>query len=124
MSGPPARNGVGASSVSLPDGTWRTVLEFLTCRFPEIDTATWVARMQRGDVVDETGDRIAPDSPYRRGVRLYYYREAQNESPIPFEEIVLYRDDHIVVADKPHFLPVVPAGRFLQETLLVRLKRK
>jgi tRNA pseudouridine32 synthase/23S rRNA pseudouridine746 synthase len=28
------------------------------------------------------------------------------------------------VADKPHFLPVVPAGRFLHETLLVRLKRK
>ena len=28
------------------------------------------------------------------------------------------------MADKPHFLPVVPAGRYLQQTLLVRLKRR
>ncbi|MPM95491.1 Ribosomal large subunit pseudouridine synthase A [bioreactor metagenome] len=28
------------------------------------------------------------------------------------------------MADKPHFLPVVPTGRFLQHTLLVRLKRE
>ncbi len=27
-----------------------------------------------------------------------------------------------MVVDKPHFLPVVPAGRFLRETLLVRLR--
>lgn len=124
MSVPPSRNGVGASSVSLPDGAWRTILEFLAHRFPDIDAATWIARMQRGDVVDEAGGPVAPDSPYRRGIKLYYFREAQDEPPIPFEETILYRDDHIVVADKPHFLPVVPAGRFLQETLLIRLKRK
>jgi tRNA pseudouridine32 synthase / 23S rRNA pseudouridine746 synthase len=29
----------------------------------------------------------------------------------------------LLVADKPHFLPVVPAGRYVQETLLTRLKR-
>ena len=48
----------------------------------------------------------------------------KKRGPIPFEESVLYRDDHIVVADKPHFLPVIPSGRYLQETLLVRLKQK
>ncbi len=29
-----------------------------------------------------------------------------------------------MVADKPHFLPVIPSGRFLQETLLVRLRKQ
>ncbi len=29
-----------------------------------------------------------------------------------------------MVVDKPHFLPMTPAGRFLHETLLVRLKKK
>jgi len=37
---------------------------------------------------------------------------------------VLYQDEHLLVADKPHFLPVTPTGRFVQQTLLVRLKRQ
>jgi tRNA pseudouridine32 synthase / 23S rRNA pseudouridine746 synthase len=37
---------------------------------------------------------------------------------------VLHLDEHVLVADKPHFLAVAPAGRFLRETLLVRLKKR
>jgi len=120
----PLREGVGPSSIWLPAGSWRTVLEFLVARFAAIDAATWTARMERGEVQDEHGVRLAPDCAYRSGVRIYYYREAGTEAPIPFEETVLYRDDDLLVVDKPHFLPVTPAGRFLHETLLVRLKRK
>lgn len=120
----PSKDGVGPSSVWLGDGPWLTIIEFLENRFPDIDRDIWVARMARGEVVDENGICFSLDSAYRRGVRLYYYREAREEVPIPFEETILYRDDHLVVADKPHFLPVIPAGRFLRETLLIRLKRK
>ncbi|MFS8138319.1 MAG: pseudouridine synthase, partial [Thermomonas sp.] len=35
---------------------------------------------------------------------------------------IVFADAHLVVADKPHFLPVMPAGRFVAETLLSRLK--
>ncbi|MBK9187118.1 MAG: hypothetical protein IPM78_13090 [Moraxellaceae bacterium] len=56
------------------------------------------------------------------GRRAYYYREPNNETPIPFFEQILYQDEHLVVVDKPHFLPVIPSGQFLQQTLLVRLK--
>lgn len=120
----PTRDGVGPSSVWLPDGPWPTVLAFLVDRFTGIDAATWTARMRRGDVTDENGARLAPDCPYRGRMHLYYYREPQTETPIPVTETVLYRDEHLLVVDKPHFVPVTPAGRFLQETLLVRLKRK
>ena len=37
---------------------------------------------------------------------------------------MLYQDDHILVADKPHFLPVTPSGLYLHQTLLNRLKKK
>jgi tRNA pseudouridine32 synthase/23S rRNA pseudouridine746 synthase len=47
-----------------------------------------------------------------------------HEPRIPFEEVVLFQDDHLVVVDKPHFLPVVPSGGYLNETVLVRLKQK
>jgi tRNA pseudouridine32 synthase/23S rRNA pseudouridine746 synthase len=100
------------------------MLAFLIARFPGIASTTWLARMSRGEVVDETGTPPTPDTPYRRGACIFYYREIEGETPIPFEETILYQDERILVADKPHFLPVIPSGRFLHETLLVRLKKK
>jgi tRNA pseudouridine32 synthase/23S rRNA pseudouridine746 synthase len=80
--------------------------------------------MAKGQVVDETGLPLNPGSPYRVGACIFYYRELERELRIPFVECVLYQDEHILVVDKPHFLPVIPSGRFLHETLLVRLKKK
>lgn len=120
----PIRDGVAPSYIWLPDGPWTTVLSFLEHRFPAVGLAIWLARMNRDEVVDANGHRIRPESPYRQGACIFYYRELEEETPIPFEEKILYRDEHILVADKPHFLPVIPSGRFLHETLLVRLKKK
>lgn len=121
---PPARDGVGPSCVALPAGAWKTILEFLVERFPSVDREQWLARMHCGEVIDASGNRVLPDHPYRPHTRLYYYRSLPMETRIPFEEAVLFQDDYLIVADKPHFLPVTPSGRYLQETLLVRLKRK
>ncbi len=80
--------------------------------------------MQAGDVIDAAGAVIDAMRPYQPHLRVYYYRALEDEPRIPFEETVLFQDEFIVVADKPHFLPVIPSGRYVQETLLVRLKRK
>jgi len=120
----PTVEGVGPSCLGLPDGEWKNIMEFLEEWFPDIKPSTWTSRMSRGEVVDGQGARLGAGSPYRRGTLIFYYRELEGETPIPFVEDILYQDDHILVADKPHFLPVVPAGRFLHETLLVRLKKK
>lgn len=78
--------------------------------------------MQRGDVLDAHGQALTVSSGYRPNSKIFYFRSLLLEPRIPFHEVVLYRDDYLVVVDKPHFLPVTPAGRYLQETLLVRLK--
>jgi tRNA pseudouridine32 synthase/23S rRNA pseudouridine746 synthase len=67
---------------------------------------------------------LAYDESFVGGQRIFYYRERIDETPIPFEETVLYQDDELMVVDKPHFVPVTPGGRFLHESLLVRLRRK
>ncbi len=121
---PPVRNGVGPSCVGLPAGAWCTVLEFLVERFPTVTRATWQQRMADGAVIDESGVALAPHSAYRSQRRLYYYRAVGNEPVIPFEEMVLFEDEQLLVVDKPHFLPVTPSGAYLNETVLVRLKRK
>lgn len=120
----PIIDGVSPSSQWLPAGPWKTILDFLNERFPGVATNTWMMRMAKGEVVDEAGLRLTPGSGYRPGACIFYYRELESEESIPFEEHVLYQDEHLLVVDKPHFLPVIPAGRFLHETLLVRLKKK
>ena len=112
------------SRQTLPAGRWETVLDFLSERHASVGSETWAARMREGRVVDEAGRRLTPESPYRVGSCVYYYREPEAETRVPFEERVLHTDEHILVADKPHFLAVAPAGRFLRETLLVRLKQR
>jgi tRNA pseudouridine32 synthase/23S rRNA pseudouridine746 synthase len=77
--------------------------------------------MARGRVTDEQGLSIDPQQPYREGLRVHYFREVANEVPIPFVETVLYADEHLIVVDKPHFLPVMPAGEYVAETVLARL---
>jgi len=115
---------VAPSRQRLPAGVWATVLDFLAERHPRVGARAWAARMSKGEVVDEEGSRLTPSSPYRAGALVFYYREPDEETRVPFAERVIHQDAHILVADKPHFLPVAPAGRFLQETLLVRLKRR
>ncbi len=121
---PAPRNGVGPSCVGLPAGNWLTLLDFFAERFPAITRDVWQQRMVDGDVVDEYGVPVTPGRTYRGQMRVYYYRAVPHEAPVPFEEVVLFQDGHLVVVDKPHFLPVVPSGHYLSETVLVRLKQK
>ncbi|MCK5918472.1 MAG: pseudouridine synthase [Cocleimonas sp.] len=100
------------------------MLDFLVEKFPYISKQAMQGRMQQGEIMDSEGNHYYPDSSYRANRHVFYYRELHNETEIPFEASILYQDEHIVVADKPHFLPVVPAGRFLHQTLLVRLKNQ
>ncbi|CAM3311847.1 RluA family pseudouridine synthase [Polaromonas hydrogenivorans] len=122
--GLPTKRGVSPSCVGLPAGAWPTFTDFLVERFPAITRQTWLERMAAGLVADEFGMAVTPERPYRGHMRLYYYRALPVEPRIPFEATVLFQDEHLVVADKPHFLPVTPSGHYLQETLLVRLKNQ
>lgn len=120
----PTRDGVSPSCIALPPGDWPTVLAFLQQRFAHVAADDWRRRMERGEVLDAQGLALAPEAGYRPHARLFYYRSLAAEQPIPFEEQILFQDELLLAVDKPHFLPVTPGGRYLQETLLVRLKRR
>jgi tRNA pseudouridine32 synthase / 23S rRNA pseudouridine746 synthase len=121
---PPMRDGVGASCVVLPSGSWPHLLAFLCARFPSVTRTEWQQRLDGGNVVDDQGHTAHATDPVQRGRRLYYYRNMAAEPHIPFEAQILWQDADLLVVDKPHFLPVMPSGKYLQETLLVRLKRQ
>lgn len=121
---PSAQPTLRPSTLHLPAGSWATVLDCLCAHFPAISRDVWLERMARGRVLDAEGAPISVDHPYRVGLRVHYFREVPAEPTIPFEEAILHVDEHILVADKPHFLSVMPAGAYVEQTLLARLVRR
>lgn len=122
MSTPP--NTMRPSTLHLPQGNWSTVLDCLCAHFPAISRQIWLERMARGRVLDAQGAPLGAEQPYRAGLCVRYFREVPNEVQIPFTETVLHLDEHLLVADKPHFLAVMPAGAYVEETLLARLIKR
>ncbi len=100
------------------------MLDFLALRMPGVAREQWRLRMAAAEVVDERGALVTPDRAFEPGLRLYYYRSLPAEPTLPFQETILYQDEHLLVADKPHFMPVTPSGPYLQQALLVRLKQR
>ncbi|MBU3650619.1 MAG: pseudouridine synthase [Limnohabitans sp.] len=119
----PLRAGVSPSCVALPAGPWVSVLEFLVQRLPALSEAQWRDRFARGLVLDAQGKALSEAAAYARGTKVYYYREVDHEPTLPFAPQVVFEDEHLLVADKPHFMPVLPTGRYVQQSLLVQMKR-
>jgi len=113
------------SKLSLPQTNpgVATVLEYLIIKFPYIDAQVWHQRMADGKVHWHDGTLITALSPFKPQQRVYYYREVENEPVIPFQETILFQDPHILVAYKPHFLPVTPGGIYVNECLQNRLRK-
>jgi tRNA pseudouridine32 synthase/23S rRNA pseudouridine746 synthase len=112
-----------SSRIVLPPGGWASVLDFLCERFPAVGREVWIERMARGAVAGD-GAEVHRLAPYRPGTVVTYRREVADEPRIPFEETIVHIDDDLVVVHKPHFLPVMPVGRYVEETLSVRLIRR
>jgi tRNA pseudouridine32 synthase/23S rRNA pseudouridine746 synthase len=117
--------GVSSSRVYLPAGqSHACLLDFFIANFPHIDRDEWEARFAEGLVMTVDGVAVQASDTYLPNAHLLYFRRLSREPEIPFEESILFQDEHILVADKPHFLPVTPSGLYLHQTLLNRLKKK
>ncbi|MEV6080755.1 RluA family pseudouridine synthase [Streptomyces sp. NPDC052069] len=123
----PQRDGVDAVRVRLPEdteGAWATVRDHLMARFAGAVGAPRVAAMlDEGGFVGADGGAVRGDEPYTAGRFLWFHRDFAPEEPVPFPVGVVYRDAHLVVADKPHFLATTPRGRHITETAVARLRR-
>ncbi|MEK0433799.1 MAG: hypothetical protein RL700_2006, partial [Pseudomonadota bacterium] len=119
----PVLDGVSASRVALPSGPWLTVLDFLCQRFPHVDRLQWQERMAQSKVLNQHGGAVHPHTPYQAHQTIFYYRQVVSETRLPPEIPVLFEDEHLLVADKPHFVPVTPSGSYVQSSVLVQLKR-
>ncbi len=108
--------------VRLPDDVaWTTVRDHLVDRL-SAPPGVVDAMLSEGRVVGADGGPVAPDAPYVPGAYLWFHRDLPEEPRVPDSIDVVYRDEHIVVADKPHFLATMPRGSHIAETALARLR--
>jgi tRNA pseudouridine32 synthase / 23S rRNA pseudouridine746 synthase len=113
----PPRDGLGPARLRVHGGP---LGDELARRFgPEV-----AAKAMAGEVVDQHGAVLDPAAVLPAGAVVYLYRDLRDEVPVPFDISVLYQDEDIVVADKPHFLATMPRGRHVAQTALVRLRRQ
>ncbi len=100
-----------------------TILEHLIAHFPQIPAHTWRERVARGIVTTSDGAILNEGSPYCHGITVFYDREVPSEPASLEQEEIVYQDAEILVADKPHGMPVTPAGEYIERSLLVRLQK-
>lgn len=119
-------NGVNASQVYLPKLAQKpqTLFDFLCDHFPHIHPKEWQQRFQDQLIFNAQGQVLNIETHYLENQHIFYYRFLDNEVHIPFKEEILFENEHFIAVDKPHFLTISPTGKYVQETLLVRLKKQ
>ncbi len=111
--------------VRLPgEGSWATVREYLVERLGAARAGVVDAMLEAGHIVGADGRAVRADTACAPGTFVWYHREPPPETPVPFPLEIVYRDEHLVVADKPHFLATTPRGGHVVETALARLRRE
>ncbi|GAA2583411.1 MULTISPECIES: RluA family pseudouridine synthase [Streptomyces] len=121
----PQRDGIDAVRLRLPaGGPWSTVREHLAQRLSGAGAGVVDGMFDAGLFVGADGRAVAGDTPYEPGMYVWFHRELPAEVPVPFPLEIVYRDEHLVVADKPHFLATTPRGGHVTQTALARLRRE
>lgn len=108
----------------LPEGNWPTVLDYLCQYFAHITPDIWRERFKQQKILNEQYQPLTLDAPYKSGATVYYFRELSIEPPVPFQEQILFEDEHLLVVDKPHFLATAPVGNYVEQSVLRRLQRR
>ena len=121
----PVRDGVNATRLRLPDeGPWDTAMDYMMHRWGHIDPQGIEDRFDAGEIVGEGGAPLDRGTPLEEHTFIWYYRTLPPETRMPVEINILHQDEHLLVVDKPHFLPTTPGGTYIQESALVRLRNQ
>ena len=121
----PVRDGVNATRLRLPDeGPWDTALDYMMHRWGHIHPQGIEDRFDAGEIVGEGGVALDRAPRLEDHTFIWYYRTLPPETRIPVDISILHQDEHLLVVDKPHFLPTTPGGTYIQESALVRLRNQ
>jgi len=100
-----------------------SVASYYASRYGHSDLAVWLGRIAAGEV-QCNGRRLLADAPLGASDRLAWHRPPWQEAAVPDLPGPLFDDGDLYVIDKPSGLPVLPAGGWLEHTVLRLLERR
>lgn len=106
-----------------PEHAGQTVLAYLAATRLHSSEAEWAARLERGEVEVE-GTRVRSDEILHTGQTVVWNRPPWDEAAVPTQFDIIHEDDTIVIVNKPSGLPTMPAGGFLENTLLTLVRHR
>ena len=100
-----------------------SIAAFYAARYRHSDRAVWSERLAAGQVWCN-GRQLRADGPLQPGDRLVWHRPPWQEAAVPAlsPRSIVFDDGDLLVLNKPSGLPVLPAGGFLEHTLLLQLQ--
>lgn len=106
-----------------PGGAGQTVLAFLFRTRTHSTAAEWAERIEHGEVEIDSA-RANGAEMLRAGQSVVWHRPPWDEPDVPTEFAIVYEDEALVAVDKPSGIPTMPAGGFLQHTLLSLVRER
>ncbi|MDN5683703.1 pseudouridine synthase, partial [Corynebacterium glyciniphilum] len=91
---------------------------------PTDDASAVLRRFSDGAVRLDDGRALAPEDVVPAGVFIWFYRRPAPERPVPGTLREIYRDERLLVVDKPPFMSTLPRGQHITETAVVRARRQ
>ena len=102
------------------------LLDWLCRAFTHSNRKVWSARIDAGEV--EVNGVRAPGVPaaprIAAGDVVVWHRPGWEEDQVPLCWELVFEDDDVLVVDKPSGLPTLPAGGFLDHTLLALVRAR
>jgi len=111
------REQVGARAVG------QTVLDYLAATRSHSSAEEWTERIARGEV-EVAGVVAQPATVLRAGHSLVWHRPPWDEPDVPLRFELVHEDEAILAVDKPSGLPTMPAGGFLEHTLMSLVRQR
>lgn len=106
-----------------PESAGRSVLAYLADTYAHSGINEWAARLAGGEI-ELDGRRAHGDEPLRPGQVIAWRRPPWHEPDVPLRFDVLLEDADILAVHKPSGLPTMPAGGFLEHTLLTLVRAR
>ncbi len=100
-----------------------TVLDFYATHHIHFTREEWQAVIEKDSILCE-GRILRAEDRVKPGQLLEYHRPPWEEPEVSEKIEVLYEDGNIMVVDKPDTMPVLPGGRYLENSLVHVLRRR
>ena len=104
-----------------PDNSGQTVLDYLTATRLHSTQDEWRDRIDRGEGEVE-GTRVHTDEVLFAGQTVAWNRPPWDEPDVPMHFDIVHEDDSLIIVNKPSGLPTMPAGGYLEHTLMTLVR--